>query len=824
MVLVRRLLLPLLFLINSISIPYAIAESNNTPDITSEQVSPQPSEAEMREFQQAMVQAYEEVTTHDKKTLDEIYNVISGLSMMINDGQVSTVTNKKDITAALSNMSMIIHDLQQEQFMVVNPTTAALINELNNALMGHLLKAIDNDLQTLPQFELAEVLKRGHAKETSLESLIAQQQHNDRLLATLKANAEVVGLRWYNRAYRKFDTYVIAPTEKYSLHKWAIGLTGASAAALLIYWHYANTEDFDANPIVQRLPDFLTKTILGPKTAWEHGAIKNADQLKFLGRIEQNLYEANTGHMVVTAALASFTYDKISNFHAKTASPWLWKTLGTWHNTLKGGAYIKRAAQIQEKLDEVSFDDLVGLDEVKETFGEIVKFILDPEYYARRGQQPPKGILLVGKSRTGKSYSVSALATHIKKAMKAANRDDDFKYIAISASDIQEAGGVEELMRLVRSAAPCVLFIDEIDLLDLQRKGYNPMLMAFLTHMDGAVKSKDPKKQIILIGATTNPENLDKALRHDGRFEKELVFELPAYKERKLYLENKIRKLGLSPDFFDLDKIAHETEGKAYATLNRLMSRATLHACFENRVVQQADIEYMLDKEIRHIVMHDNKVVSDEDKLLIAAHFAGRAIVLNSLNLNEKLAKVTIRPVVGDAKEKMMGAHLWEQGKDDEDKRIEYGALFTYRAQDSTNIKTYQHKIDSCKVLLAGFIAEELLLGACGYDCHKSDMHTAIAQIQSLAFEGVNVDKLPESLQVEYHRKSFELLERCKQEVRALLRAQLPELGLITGALMEYEILDGDIVTMLCEASRKQREQPSAPADSAPTEAVTQAA
>jgi len=814
MVLVRRLLLPLLFLINSISIPYAIAESTNTPDITSEQVSPQPSEAEMREFQQAMVQAYEEVTTHDKKTLDEIYNVISGLSMMINDGQVSTVTNKKDITATLSSMSMIIHDLQQEQFMVVNPTTAALINELNNALMEHLLKAIDNDLQTLPQFELAEVLKRGQAKEISLETLVEQQKHNDQLLVKLKANAEVVGLRWYNRAYRKFDTYIWENKSFWQYGGYAAIATGVSAAALLIYWHYAKDDvEFKSNWIVKHLPNFITNSLLGPKPTWASGYVTNSENLGLLGRTEEILYQANTGHMAVTALVCGFSYNKVTDRWTKKTYPWLSTKIGGWHNTLKGGAYIKRAMQIQEQFDEVSFDDLVGLDEVKETFGEIVKFIIDPEYYARRGQQPPKGILLVGKSRTGKSYSVSALRTHIKRALKAANRDDDFKCFPISAADIQEAGGFEELMRLAKSAAPCVIFIDEIDLLDLQRKGYNPMLMAFLTHMDGAIKSKDPKKQIILIGATTNPENLDKALRHDGRFEKELVFELPAYKERKVYLERKIRKLGLSPEFFDLDKIAHETEGKAYETLNRLMSRATLHACFENRVVQQADIEYMLDKEIRHIVMHDNKVVSDEDKLLIAAHFAGRAIVLNSLDLNEKLAKVTIRPVVGDAKEKMMGAHLWEQGKEDEDKRIEYGALFTYRAQDSTNIKTYQHKIDSCKVLLAGFIAEELLLGACGYDCHKSDMHTAIAQIQSLAFEGVNVDKLPESLQIEYHRKSFELLERCKQEVRALLRAQLPELGLITGALMEYEILDGDIVTMLCEASRKQREQPPAPAE-----------
>lgn len=811
-----RSLLTALLLISSLSIPYTHTESN-APQVatdTPQQVVETSEVNEILESPDAQTDQpsfdlaeLEHFVVGAKQILDEIYNVVSSLSMMINDGQIKTVINKKDVTSRLMEISLLIHNVQQDVKIVADPITAYTLLEINTELIEHLLKAIAHDLRTLPEFDLqatiARAIPRGHQLDSSqavITQLQKRQEQTILLLDRLKKSTETVGLLWYNRAYRKFDNYVIAPIDKYSLHKWTIGLGAIGAASLLTYWHFVKNERFNDNAIVKKMPNFITQSLLGPKPKWEGPSVTNQDKLGLLGTAEMHLYNANAGHMVITAGVFGFAWKHINTYWNNKAYPWISKKISSWHNTLKGGAYLQRAAQVAEKLEEVTFDDLVGCNEVKQVFGEIVQFILDPEYYARRGQQPPKGILLVGKSRTGKSYSVSALATHIKHALKAAGKDDEFKYISVSAADIQEAGGVEELMRLVKYTAPCILFIDEIDLLDLQRKGYNPMLMAFLTHMDGAIKSKDPKKQVILIGATTNPENLDKALRQDGRFEKEIVFELPSYVERKVFLERKISKLGLPLESFDLDKIARETEGKAFATLGRLLSRATLRACFEHRVVNQDDLELMLDKEVRNIIMYDNKLISNEDKHVIAAHFAGKALILHDLNNSEKLAKVTIRPVVHDVEEKIMGAHLWDQTKGDDDgERIKHGALFTYHESDTANIKTYEQKIHACKVLLAGFIAEEITFGACGFECHKGDVQKALQLIQSLAFEGVNIEKMPAKIQVEYQRNALKLLEQCKQEVRETLNEKRAQLDDLTLSLALFETLDAHHVARIIE-------------------------
>ena len=790
---ISHLFLSFSFIISSLSIAQAHTESNDS--------NKTPTAQEQQLIHQIISEHLEASVADAKKILDEIYNVISGLSMMINDNQIQ-VANKKDATESLQDLSILIHSLQQEKFMVVDPASAMVLLELNKGLMDHLIKAINNDLKRIPKFDIATIIKRSAKDDPSLELMAEKIYKNSIQLKKLKAAAEVVGLRWYNRAYRTFDKCVIAPTDKYALHKWAIGSAGLGSFALLALWHLDGTKkDNRAVTFLNRVKNEFGDWFLGTRPEsyndihWEGQGL--------IGSTESYLRQTITsGYAPLVGGLMAYNWSTIKGLWSHKMRPWMSKKITTLHNTLKGGAYLKRAAQIEKRHEDVTFDDIVGADEVKETFQEVIHFIKDPEYYTRRGLEPPKGILLVGSSRTGKSYSVNALATGIKKTLKSLNRSDEFKYISISAADIAEAGGVEELMRLVRHAARCILFIDEIDLLDLQRKGYNPMLMAFLTNMSGALKNKDPKKQVILIGATTNPENLDKALRQDGRFSKELIFELPTFTERKTYLERKVKKLALSPDFFDLDQIARETEGRAYATLDRLINRAALHACFEGRVINQADLEHVLDKEIRQIVLRDNKQFSDNDKQVIAAHFAGRALMINALGGDEKLAKVTIRPVVCDVKEKMMGAHLWEQTKlGDKENRMEHGALFIYHDNDTTSIQTYQQKIDTCKVILAGFIAEEILLGSSGYDCHKQDIQQAMALVESIAFEGVSVEKLPDALRVEYHRKALQLLEKCKGEVRKTLKAQPEKLTALSDALVKYEILSAQEVALVLSNS-----------------------
>jgi ATP-dependent Zn protease len=626
------------------------------------------------------------------------------------------------------------------------------------------------------------------------------------MVGKLERESENVGLLWYNKAYRAVDSTVIAPCAKYNLH---IALPVAYASAVCLYWMFtgekaASTSE-DGKIIYKsefdkaRWIPGIVKNFLGILPRSVLGQPQEFNELGLGGKIETNKTLANSGHFTFGAALLAFSWAKISSTWTQTISPWISKKLSYTHNFLKGGAYLKQAARLIDSTEEVYFSDIVGLDHVKETFSKIVHYLENPEYYARRGLVPPKGILLVGGTRTGKSHSVKALFNEIKTMYERKGTNDPFRYISINASVINMAGGFEQLMSYVRHEAPCVIFIDEIDLLDLQRRGRNQMLSEFLTSLSGALSNDDPKKQVIVIAATNNPENLDHALRAAGRLGHELRYELPSSSDRAAFITTQLEKLSLDPASFNVARFAHETEGKSYEALKSVLNSAILNACIQSRVVDQQDIVDALDKELRNIVTIDNRVIPSEELLIVGSHFAGPALFLHLQNSETKLSKVTTHQVMSQIEEKFIGAHLWNDGpkKLHEEKRFEYGGFFTYNAHDTAHLLSYEQRLAQCSLYLSGFIAEETLLGASGYSCHKEYMDYALAIARSLAFEGMDADKLPDDIRTEYHRKALRIVEDCKEKLRILFKEHRVQLELIRTQLLNKQSLTGEEITQL---------------------------
>jgi len=756
-----------------------------------------------------------------RKQLNQTYSTLSGLSGMVSDNQMPGVRDKKEMLKNIKEMNQLIQSIMQEKFIQTDLQTVDFLLRLNHSIMQHVLIAIRKGFKTLPPYDPTKVITRTPALTPNPEKLYAQIEKSKKLVAEFTKEADHAGLRWYNHLYRGVDNWIVRPCQKYSIPQRA-GIAALTAGGVMWAWWRLSAPTGittkapkaanDQAEAQEELPATDNKKEPHVQTSWElncpgfiqdfcgprpkenaYGMLENHGELGYLGKLETNISSllrgyAPIGQYMIAASITGLGLEWKDHF-----SPWFAEKMKIITNRIKGGAYLKEAQKAAREVDDVSFNDLVGLDHVKREFSILVDYLQNPEPYDRLGLTPPKGILLIGDSRTGKTFSVKALWGEITRMHKQLGTKNEFSFFDLDASDIDQHG-IGYLLSLIKNAAPCVVFIDEIDLLDLQRKGKNKILSEFLTYMSGTMDAKDPKNQVIIIAATNRPENLDEALRQPGRFGKELRFEFPSFGERQLYLTRKLDKLSLNIEKFNIEMLAEQTDGKSYEALNILINKAVLKARIRNQVVTQEHIEQTLDEELRHVVNIECKEIPAHERQLLATHFAGHALMLNLLDMHTKLAKVTIKQVMTDIKEVSMGMHLYSKEIDDNQKRFEYGKVFTHHHGDSININTRGEKLALIKYHLSGIIAEELICGSCGYSVHAKDMEHALGLAESLAFEGLDIKRLPSHVQQARFDEAFAIIAQCKLEVTELLTLHRDKLELIITALEEHETLTrGDI-------------------------------
>jgi len=290
----------------------------------------------------------------------------------------------------------------------------------------------------------------------------------------------------------------------------------------------------------------------------------------------------------------------------------------------------------------VTFSDVAGIEEAKEEVSEIVQFLKSPEKFKRLGGRIPRGVLLVGAPGTGKTLLAKAIAG-----------EADVPFISISGSDFVEmfvgvgASRVRDLFEQARKSAPCIIFLDEIDAVGRKRGtgmgGGNDereqTLNAILVEMDGFGTDVN----IIVIAATNRPDVLDSALLRPGRFDREIVIDLPDVAGREQILKVHAKVIKLAPEV-DLSDIARGTPGFSGAELAALTNEAAILAAMrEHAYVRQEDLEEARDK-VRFGRQKRSRVMEPEDKRITAYHEAGHALVNVLLKHTEPLHKVTIIP------------------------------------------------------------------------------------------------------------------------------------------------------------------------------------
>ena len=289
----------------------------------------------------------------------------------------------------------------------------------------------------------------------------------------------------------------------------------------------------------------------------------------------------------------------------------------------------------------IRFADVAGEDEAKELLSEIVDFLHDPAKYAAIGAKLPKGALLVGPPGTGKTLLAKAVAG-----------EANVPFFSIAGSEFVEmfvgrgAAKVRDLFKQANEKAPCIVFIDEIDTIGKKRDGQmmgnderEQTLNQLLTEMDGF----DGSKGVVVLAATNRPDSLDPALLRPGRFDRRIPVELPDLQGRIEILKVHARKIRLAEDV-DFEPIAKTAAGASGAELANIVNEAALRAVRSGRqFATQEDLQESVEVVIAGY-QKKSRVLSDEEKKIVAYHEVGHALVAALQNHSAPVQKITIIP------------------------------------------------------------------------------------------------------------------------------------------------------------------------------------
>ena len=359
-----------------------------------------------------------------------------------------------------------------------------------------------------------------------------------------------------------------------------------------------------------------------------------ANQLHAMGvTINQPIVEDNSGIMMILSyAMMLGVAFLFMNMLTKRMSG----------DGMMGGLGKSKAKVYMEKQTGVTFADVAGQDEAKESLQEIIDFLHNPGKYTEIGAKLPKGALLVGSPGTGKTLIAKAVAG-----------EANVPFFSISGSDFVEmfvgmgASRVRDLFKEAAKVAPCIIFIDEIDAVGRARDSrfgggnseHEQTLNQLLSEIDGF----DSTKGIVCLGATNRPEILDKALLRPGRFDRRIIVDRPNLQGRLDTLKVHTRKIRLAEDV-DLRKIAQATAGAVGADLANLVNEAALRAVRQGRkAVNQEDLMVSFETVIAGSEKK-NTVLTDTEKRLVAYHEVGHALVSALMKKSQPVTKITIVP------------------------------------------------------------------------------------------------------------------------------------------------------------------------------------
>ena len=464
------------------------------------------------------------------------------------------------------------------------------------------------------------------------------------------------------------------------------------------------------------------------------------------------------------------------------------------------GMGASKAKVYMEKQTGVTFQDVAGQDEAKESLQEIIDFLHNPKKYTDIGAKLPKGALLVGSPGTGKTLLAKAVAG-----------EANVPFFSISGSDFVEmfvgvgASRVRDLFQQAAKVAPCIVFIDEIDAVGRSRDnkfGSNTEQEQTLNQLLGEIDGFDSSKGIVCLAATNRPEILDKALLRPGRFDRRIIVDRPNLQGRLDTLKVHTRKIKLAEDV-DLKKIAQATAGAVGADLANLVNEAALRAVRQGRkAVNQDDLLVSFEMVIAG-TEKKNTVLTDTEKRLVAYHEVGHALIAALEKHAQPVSKITIVPHTS-------GALGYTMQMPEEEKYLQ----------------TADELMTELRTLVGGRAAEQIVFGVQTTGA-SNDIQRATALARNMVSLYGMSDALglmaPASVNHQYlegqayldcsqetsalvDQEVKKLLERCYEDAKAILSSNRELLDEIAQYLLAKETISGDELMAYVHAKDKPTE------------------
>lgn len=449
----------------------------------------------------------------------------------------------------------------------------------------------------------------------------------------------------------------------------------------------------------------------------------------------------------------------------------------------------------------VTFADVAGQEEAKESLNEIVDFLHNPAKYTAIGAKQPKGALLVGPPGTGKTLLAKAVAG-----------EASVPFFSLSGSDFVEmfvgvgASRVRDLFKQASAKAPCIIFIDEIDAIGKSRDSQlggnderEQTLNQLLSEMDGF----DSSKGVVILAATNRPEILDKALLRPGRFDRRIIVEKPDLIGREAILKVHIKNVKMAQDV-DLHEMALATSGAVGADLANMVNEAALRAVRMNRTeVTQEDLMEAVEVIIAGKEKKD-RILSESEKKIVAYHEVGHALATALQKHTHPVQKITIVP-------RTMGALGYTMQMPEEEKYL--------MSKDEI--------VDQITVLLAGRVAEEVVFntkttGAANDIERANNMARAmIAQygmsdrfgmmslesIENKYLDGRAVSNCSDETRTHLDEEVVKLLAECHDKAKKMLCDNREALDKISQFLIEKETITGDQFMEILNEVNKEGER-----------------
>ncbi|KKM09136.1 cell division protein FtsH [Clostridiales bacterium PH28_bin88] len=478
--------------------------------------------------------------------------------------------------------------------------------------------------------------------------------------------------------------------------------------------------------------------------------------------------------------------------------------------TQGGGSRVMQFGKSRARLhtDEkkkVTFDDVAGADEVKEELEEVVEFLKNPKKFNELGARIPKGVLLFGPPGTGKTLLARAVAG-----------EAGVPFFSISGSDFVEmfvgvgASRVRDLFEQAKKNAPCIVFIDEIDAVGRQRGaglggGHDEReqtLNQLLVEMDGFAANEG----IIIIAATNRPDILDPALLRPGRFDRQIVVDVPDVNGRQEILKVHVKGKPLDPQV-DLDVLARRTPGFTGADLANLVNEAALLSARRGR--SKIGMDEMEDSVERVIAGPEKKsrVISDFEKKLVAYHEAGHALLGHYLPHTDPLHKVSIIP------------------------RGRAGGYTLLLPKEDRRYMTKSQILDQVIMLMGGRVAEALVLKEISTGA-QNDLERATELVRKMITEFGMSDELgpltfgrrqdqvflgrdiardrnySEAVAFSIDKEARRTIDECYNKARQILQQNMERLHLVAKSLMEKETLEAEEFEALLEGFDREHQPP----------------